>query len=45
MALSSLAQKRLFILGTLIVVLLAVLLYLRINALVNSYKAVDHTSG
>lgn len=42
MALSSQAQKQLFILGSFVVLLLAVLLYWRINGLVNSYRQIDH---
>lgn len=44
MLLSSKAQKWLFLLGSFVVLLLAVLLYWRINALVDSFKRVDHTN-
>src|SRR5215217_3300375 len=44
MPLSSINQKRLFIAGSFVVLLLAVLLYWRINALVNSFKQIDHTN-
>jgi signal transduction histidine kinase len=44
MLLSSQFQKRLFILGSFIVLLLSVLLYSRINALVDSFNRVDHTN-
>lgn len=44
MALSSKVQKRLFIFGSFVVLLLAVLLYWRINALVDSFNRLDHTN-
>ena len=44
MVLSSKAQKRLFIFGSFVVVLLAVLLYWRINALVSSFKEISDTN-
>lgn len=44
MSLTSKAQKRLFLLGSFVVLLLAVLLYWRINALMQSYSRVDHTN-
>src|SRR5947209_2532225 len=44
MALTSFAQKRLFILGSFVVVLLAVLLYWRINALIESFRQIDHAN-
>ena len=44
MVLSSLLQKRLFIAGSFVVLFLAVLLYWRINALVHSFRQIDHTS-
>src|SRR4051794_29080230 len=44
MALSSILQKRLFIAGSFVVLFLAVLLYWRINALVHSFRQIDHTS-
>src|SRR5215218_411758 len=44
MALSSIAQKRLFILGSFVVLVLAVLLYGRINDLVHSFRQIDHTN-
>lgn len=44
MSLSSIAQKRLFILGSFVVLLLAVLLYWRINALVGSFQQIDHAN-
>jgi len=44
MPLSSLTQKRLFILGSFVVLLLAVLLYIRINSLVGSFDRINHTN-
>lgn len=44
MPLSSNIQKRLFILGSFVVLLLAVLLYWRINLLVDTYRQIDHTT-